>query len=223
MPIPVTCPTCHKRFQVSDKFAGQKGPCPSCKGIIQVPAKSEEVVVHAPEEFGPKSTSGTAVLKPIGRSEARFSVPAAAGIGAGVLTVFLVAWLLRSEEGKVALPILAAGAVLLGPPLALGGYTFLRSDELEPHRGRALYVRSLVCGLVHAALWGVYALGIHLVFEGEPLETYQLAFAAPVLVAAGAFASVLSLDLDPTSGAIHYGLYLLVTVVLRLVMNLPAY
>ena len=41
MPIQVTCPSCLKRFQVSDKFAGKSGPCPNCKKSLRVPDKSE--------------------------------------------------------------------------------------------------------------------------------------------------------------------------------------
>ena len=29
----------HTRFKVSDKFAGQEGPCPKCKAKIKIPAK----------------------------------------------------------------------------------------------------------------------------------------------------------------------------------------
>ena len=35
MAIDVTCPSCHTRFQVSDKFAGKSGPCPKCKNTIR--------------------------------------------------------------------------------------------------------------------------------------------------------------------------------------------
>ena len=34
----------------------------------------------------------------------------------------------------------------------------LRDDELEPYRGTAIYVRSAGCGLVYAALLGVFSL-----------------------------------------------------------------
>ena len=35
-----------KRYTVSEKFAGQQGPCPHCKAILTIPAKEDEVVVH---------------------------------------------------------------------------------------------------------------------------------------------------------------------------------
>src|SRR6185436_17408582 len=88
MPISVVCPGCKKRFSVSEKFAGQKGPCPSCKAVIQIPDKAEEVVIHAPEEAGPKDSKGKTVLKPILREETRFDPKIAIGIAVAVIAVF---------------------------------------------------------------------------------------------------------------------------------------
>ena len=72
MPIPVTCPKCHTRFKVSEKFAGQKGPCPKCKEVILVPKLEDEVVISAPVA-GPKDGKGRQILKPIKRKENKFS------------------------------------------------------------------------------------------------------------------------------------------------------
>ena len=60
----------------------------------------------------------------------------------------------RQECSAISITIL--GSVLLGPPLAFAGYTFLRDDELEPYRGTEVLLRSLACGLVFAAIWGAY-------------------------------------------------------------------
>lgn len=38
MPIPVTCGHCHKSFKASDSAAGRKSKCPSCGGLIEIPA-----------------------------------------------------------------------------------------------------------------------------------------------------------------------------------------
>jgi hypothetical protein len=223
MAISVICPGCHKRFSVSEKFAGQKGPCPSCKAIIQIPQKSDEVVVHAPEGFGPKDSQGRAVLKPIFRQETTFNPTVAVGIGGAALTVLLIAVFMRGYGGDVPMWFLGLGAAVLGPPLALAGYTFLRDDELEPYRGTAVLVRSLICGLCYALLWGVYAIVVFYVNEGEPLEIFQMAVLVVPLFAGGAGLAFVTFDIDYGSGAIHYGLYLLVTVVLRLIMGLSAY
>jgi hypothetical protein len=223
MAISVVCPGCHKRFSVSDKFAGQKGPCPSCKAVIQIPQKADEVVVHAPEGFGPKDSQGRAVLKPIFRQETQFSPAVGVSIGGAALVVLLIAVFLRSYRGDVPMWLLGLGAVILGPPLALGGYTFLRDDELEPYRGATVLIRSTICGLGYALLWGVYALVLFYVNEGDPFEIFQMVFLAVPLVLAGAGLAYVSFDIEFGSGVIHYGLYLLVTVALRLIMGLSAY
>jgi len=59
-------------------------------------------------------------------------------------------------------------------------------------------------------------------FDGDPLEVTHMLFVAPAMFGVGAFAAYLSLDLEWGTAAIHYGMYLLVTIVLRLIMGLPA-
>ncbi len=226
MAINVTCPSCQARFQVSDKFAGQTGPCPKCKHPIKIPAKSEEVVIHAPDNFGPKDSSGRAVLKPLERQETRITAVAIAAIVAACLTTLLLAFILgrayaQSESG-VPLPVLIVGAVLLGPPLALAGYGLLRDQELEPHRGFSLLARVLVCGLIYAALWAAYAY-LKTTLLGGQVEIFHLAFVAPALVSAGAVAALACLELDFGTGALHYGIYLFVTVLLRVTMGMLPY
>lgn len=223
MPISVVCPGCKKRFTVSDQFAGKKGPCPKCKTIIQVPKKTEEVVVHGPDAFGPKDSSGKATLEPIKRKETKFSPLLAGAIVGLILLVVIVAWVLRPGEGESApLILLAIGAVVLGPPLSLGGYTFLRDDELAPFRGIELLVRATACSLVYAATWGFVAIVKFYLFEGAPLEVWQMFFVVPIMAVMGTFAAHLGLEFEVGTSAIHYGLYLLVTIGLRLIMGIPA-
>jgi hypothetical protein len=116
MAIPVICPGCKKSFNVSDKFAGKQGPCPQCKTLIKVPEKSEEVVLHAPEGFGPKDTKGRAVLKPIARKETKVSPLLTAIILVTGVVVLAVAWMFRSPKGDVPLLLLVVGALALAPP-----------------------------------------------------------------------------------------------------------
>ena len=225
MPIPVTCPKCHTRFNVSDKFAGQKGPCPKCKETIQVPTKEEEVVIHAPEEFGPKTATGEAVLKPIERSETKIGVPMIIAIALGAVLVVVVAFLVgrMSSDGGVSSVFLGIGAALLAPPIALAGYAFLRNDELEAYRGGPLVLRVVICAVVYACLWGLYAYVRMLLFPTNPPELYALVIIIPALVGMGAIAPLAALDFDFSTACIHYGVYLGVCVLLRLVMGLPAF
>ncbi len=221
MPIRVTCPGCHKRFEVADKFAGKKGPCPKCKTKITIPEKDEEVVVHE-QDTGPKDKEGRSVLKPIAREEAKFSPVWAVVIGVAALAVVGAAWYLRGQEEKSPV-LLGLGAAILGPALALAGYSFLRNDELEPYRGRELLVRAVICGLVYAALWGVYELVVALLFQGDRPEIFALLYLLPPIVLAGALAAYASLDLEFGSAMVHYGMYLAATVGLRALMNIDLF
>ncbi|MCL4202534.1 MAG: hypothetical protein KJ000_08555 [Pirellulaceae bacterium] len=219
MAINVVCPGCKKRFSVDDKFAGKQGPCPKCKTVIKVPDKTEEVVIHEPESFGPKDTKGRAVLKPIARKEAKFSPVLAAVAGISSLLVLVAAWMLRGQASPL---LLGIGALVLAPPLAWSGYAFLRDDEYEPFRGRELWVRVGACSLVYALLWGLIPLIAGYGLRLDELELIHMAFLAPLLIGLGAFTAYASLDFDFGVGALHYGLYLTVTVVLRLVLGLSA-
>ena len=226
MDIVVTCPSCMARFKVSEKFAEQTGPCPKCKKPIRVPEQAEEVVIHAPEEFGPKDSSGRGVLKPIEREETEASPVAITAMVAACLVVLVAAFFLGraypGPEKAVPMLFLGLGAVLLGPPLAVAGYGLMRDAELEPYRGGTLWLRAILCGLAYAALWGGYWYIKQQLFDGD-VEMFHLVFVAPVLVALGAIAPLATLDLDYSSGAMHYGLYLLVTCLLRLLMGMPVY
>ena len=104
-------------------------------------------------------------------------------------------------------------------PLAFAGYTFLRDDELEPYRGRALIIRAGLCGLAYAALWGAYMpLPMYGVITGE---AWQWVFVAPVFIAVGAAVACACLDLEFGSAAMHYCFYVVVTLLLRAALGLP--
>ena len=196
MPIQVTCQKCHKRFSVSEKFAGKTGPCPNCKATIKVPDKSDEVVIHAPESFGPTDSSGKAVLKPIEREEVKTTPVAIVLIVGSIITSIIVALLLRAiyPDGSAPWALLAVGSLLLAPPLALAGYWFLRNENLEPHRGGSLAIRVMICAVLYAALWGGYALAKHFLFGGNQPQMFHFALIGPALLGAGGAIGLATLD-----------------------------
>jgi hypothetical protein len=224
MAIQVTCPGCRTRFKVGDQHAGKQGACPKCKTPIRIPKPEEEVVVHAPEhsELGAKDAKGRHVLKPIAFEETKFSPLWFAAIAGVAIIVIVIAVFLRGSE--IGLPVLATGAILLGPPLAYGGYTFLRDAELEPHKGKSLILRSIICGVVYACLWGLYAY-LRWRLWGEAgtndLQTWQVLAMAVLILPLGSLAAYASFDLEPLSSLFHYSLYLLVTILLRMTLGLP--
>jgi predicted Zn finger-like uncharacterized protein len=220
MPISVVCPSCQARFAVSEKFAGKKGPCPKCKAVITVPDKpAEDVKIHVPEQFaaGGKDSAGRPVLKPIARKDTKLSATNLVAIGGAVIVTLAIAFLLRGVSNK--LPIITAGLLIVSPPLAVAGYTFLRDDELEPYRGRALLIRATMCGLGYAVLWAAYLpLASYGIISGE---AWQWLFIAPAFIAVGAGLSFACLDLDFGSAAMHYCFYVAVTLLLRFAIGLP--
>jgi hypothetical protein len=221
MPIQVICPNvkCRERFVVSDKFAGQTGPCPKCKTPIRIPKKEEEIKIHAPEDAGPKDATGKLVLKPIARKDAKFSIVLAVIIGVMVLVSLGAAYGLGvAFKGAPPWWILAPAAVLLAVPLGYGGYAFLRDDELEPYSGQSLLVRSLIAAVIYGAIWGVFALLRIFVFE-DGMSLMVLTMVAVPLVAVGAVTAYGALDLSFGSAALHFGLYAIFTLALALLMR----
>lgn len=227
MPIQVTCPGCLKRFSVADKFAGQKGPCPKCKAIIAIPKKGDEVVIHSPEhsEAGAVGVSGRHALKTYKRKDTKFQPLVFTGVIGAVLVALLAALVVRSQ-GAPEMWLKALAAIVMGPPLAWAGYTFLRDAELEAYHGLPVLLRSLACGLVYALLWGVFVFlgdrffGTDAMTKG--LEIWQMVVLIVPVFAGGTLAAFASFDLDPGSAFFHCAMYFAVTVILRLVAALPA-
>jgi cation transport ATPase len=227
MPILVICTGCHKRFKVSDKFAGKSGPCPQCKTVLQIPTLDEEVKVHAPEEFGGKNAEGKGVYKPIAK-EPLSVTPIMWTLTVGLVVLVPVIAFVLGRIIHETLPLavgrmvtLGVGALLVAPMLVWAGYSFLRNDELEPYRGTALWIRVTICSVIYAALWGVYAYMVTmLVGDAQPESIIHLLVIVPVLVVAGGLTSLATLELDATAAGLHYGFYLLATVVLRLIMGI---
>lgn len=224
MPIQVTCPKCFKRFQVSEKFAGKTGPCPNCKNQIRVPDKSEEVVVHAPDDGAPKDRTGQSVLKPLKRTETDVTRRGLIMTFGAVLAAVAVALGFRfGFEDGAPLWAAVAGAILLGPPLVWAGYTFVRESELAPYEGPELRNRVLILSLALAALWLLYAFVPSYISDLEsPNEMSFLSFGIIfcVMVGLGAVASVVSFELEFASGLAHAGLYLIVTLALALLSGI---
>lgn len=218
MPILVVCPTCHTRFQVSEKFAGKQGPCPKCKAQITVPKLEDEVKVHAPQEFagGGKDAKGRPVLKPIEREETKVRPAIIGAIVAGTIAVLVGAYFLGQQEGDPHVGILAAGLAAISPALVLGAYTVLRDQELEPYRGMPLLARVAICAAVYAIMWGAFGF----LYDRIEDNVLWLFYAAPFLII-GTLTAMYTLDLDAGSAFFHYGFFLVVTILLRMMLGLP--
>ena len=220
MAIQVTCPNCLKRFQVSDKFAGKTGPCPSCKAKIKVPDKDEEVVIHAPEDGAPKDSTGQSVLKPIVRQETDVTRKGLVISVTVILVAIAIAVTLRFVYGGAPLWAQWAAAIFLAPPLVAYGYQFVHDQELAPYVGRELRDRVLVLSAILASLWLIYAFVPSYVMNLERAsEMSYMAFGITlaVMVVAGAIASVATFELEFINGLAHAGLYLISMLALALI------
>jgi predicted Zn finger-like uncharacterized protein len=220
MPIAVTCPGCKASFRVSDQYAGKKGPCPKCKAVITVPAAVPEVVIHGPEEFASagKDSTGRALSKPIPRSAFRPTRARLAAVAGGVVAVLLAAvatrWLLEGLPTAVQALIHTVGLCAVSPPIVLAGYSFFRdAEELEPYRGRALWLRVGLCSLVYVVLWGAFALGSERLLSGME---YWIWMVVPVpFLLIGGLTALGTLDLAGSNAFFHYCFYLAATLLLR--------
>ncbi|HVX61387.1 MAG TPA: hypothetical protein VHC19_12320 [Pirellulales bacterium] len=182
---------------------------PAAAGTKPAPAPMPEVVIHAPEEFGPKNAQGRATTKPIARTETKFEVIPAVIISACVLVTLAVTWILRTQLQQNLL-MRGGGLLLVSPALAVAAYTFLRDDELEPYRGRWLWLRGTICGLVYMALWGVYMF----LPADATAEAYNWIIVGPPFFVVGAMTAYATFDLDFGNGFFHYCFYVLVTLLL---------
>ena len=218
MAINVICPGCHTRFQVSEKFAGKKGPCPKCKYQITIPSANEQIEIHAPEEHegGGRGIDGKLVLKPIEREDVRIT-PLALGVVFGTIVVTVAAAYFGAEIFKSNLILRAVGILVISPVLAFAGYKFLLDMEAERLMGRDLYLRSLGCGVAYSLLWGVFAYVSGQALTGEMWA--WLLVAPPFLVTGGLIALAL-FNFDFTTGMLHYLFYVLVFIVLRWLIGL---
>lgn len=209
MSIRVTCPKCHTRFNVSDKFAGKKGPCPKCKTTIQIPAKDEQVVVHEPEMTGPKSRTGESILKPIRRKEVKIT-----SVHITLIVCMLVLFLICALIFNFTFPdkfnfpswILWISAIAMAPPMCFAGYFLLRDQELDGYVGKELWMRILACSVIYALLWIAMPVGKYAF--SDSYETGSWIMALIIMAGAGGAAGMLCFDLDYIMGSVHYGLYL---------------
>ena len=209
MAIRVTCPKCHTRFNVSDKFAGKEGPCPKCKTKIKVPDKTEEVVIAAPPVSGPKDSQGRSVLKPIKRRETILSTVQLVLIGTTIVGFLAISFLMRTmipERADFPIWLLGVSALIIAIPLVYVGYAFLRNQELDFFVGLELWGRVGICSAIYAITW--IAMPIAYFAFNNHYEVGSYVIAGVIMLGIGGVAGMYCFDLDYFMGSVHYGLYL---------------
>ena len=158
MPLHVICPGCLKRFQVNARFAGMKGPCPSCGTIIDIPKEGIKIQNADDTEPG-KGTKRKASVQLLPRSERKFDPVVAGWYALGVLGVLLLAFVLGCIPMHDSLRTLIGtlGLCLIAFPLALLGYQAVRDQEqIFTFTHEELYRRAGVAAAGYVILWIVF-------------------------------------------------------------------
>ena len=217
MAIDVTCPGCFKRFQVSDRYAGMKGPCPSCNTIINIP--KDKLKIAEPDEFesGGKTVKGRAVLKPLDRKVAVIAGREWGMMALCVVGVFGLAMFVGRFSADIGVWGVRTIALMGTAGVAYGttifGYILLRSgDELEYYEGPDLHQRTGYCAGAYTLLWVLFEMLVHYVgAQGTiVLWIYLVPFIAVGIIAAAAL-----FDLDFSVATVHYFIFFFAVIVLR--------
>jgi hypothetical protein len=211
MAIAVICPGCKTSFRVSEKFAGQTGPCPKCKAPIKIPAASSEVKIHGPDA-GPKDAKGRPVFKPLRRLDVVISNNVwLIGVGCALVAVFAALLLKKPLQGNFV--VRAVATLIVTPGLCVAGYFLLRNREkLDVLSGRGLWLRTAICTGCYLVIWAGYAY-VRTRYN-IPTEVWQLFVILPSMLMLGAFAALGSYELDFGSALMHYCFHVLAIVML---------
>jgi len=221
MAIDVICTGCHKRFQVSDQFAGKKGPCPGCQTIIEIPKLEDVVVVHERERT---STGAPAKLDSIKRQRTTASklelFAALITLTLG-LTVTIVGCFVRPEDSTApGILISALAGCFFGIGTSLLGYIVLRNPELEIVNDRKTILKAGGIGIMYAFIWRLQIIitDSTLTLEDGIILPGVIVLAIALTVTAS-FLSMVLLDFEFSQGLIHTSLFIGALVIYSLILG----
>ncbi|MBR2004735.1 MAG: hypothetical protein IJ991_11235 [Thermoguttaceae bacterium] len=205
MAIRVICSGCMTSFEVGDQFAGQKGPCPKCGHIIEIP--KVQVVVHAPDEVvqDGKTTRVGKETRPIEQKRFEFSTQGLLLSLLGILLVFGAAFGVGLAKSAVLSGIVGAVAVFgIAFPIARFGYMLIRdADDLEKLDGSELTQKSLFTALVFGGSWLVFELFV--AFLGSQGLTAALLLIPVAIV--GSFGALIFFDCNFGKALLVYAVF----------------
>lgn len=205
MAIRVLCSGCMTSFEVGDQFAGQKGPCPKCGHIIEIP--KVQVVVHAPDEVvqDGKTTRVGKETRPIEQKRFEFSTTGLLLSLLGILLVFGAAFGVGLAKSAVLSGIVGAVAVFaIAFPIARFGYMLVRdADDLEKLEGSELTQKSLFAALVFGGSWIVFELFV--AFLGSQGLTAALLLIPVAIV--GSFGALIFFDCNFGKALLVYAVF----------------
>lgn len=218
MAINVICPGCMTRFQVDDRFAGKKGPCPKCGHIIEIP--KEKLIIHAPEDItsGGKTVPGGSTLRPITQVRFIFNRSQLFLALLGIIAVCAAAFGLGFWENCLIKAIVGLVCTLLiGVPLTAYGYMMIREeDDLEILLGNELYKRSFFAALGFSFVWAIFEGFVYSLNPGPAFVIYLV----PTMIL-GSIVGIYIYDTNGGKAALLFSLFVLCVLFLRGIMFTP--
>lgn len=218
MAIQVICPGCMRRFEVADRFAGKKGPCPRCGHIIEIP--KEQVVVHAPDEMiiEGRKVKNPDFVRPIERSQYAFTRGQIIANFVGALVLLLGAYLFHFLGVGVTKWVAGTlGIFVAAFALARSGYILVRNpDDLEMFLGNRLNKKAVIVALGYTAAWLIFEI---LFFIFDP-GFYFFVILLPITILAS-FIPLVVFDTDYGDSFMLFVIFVLCVVLLRGIMFAP--
>ena len=221
MAIDVICTGCHKRFQVSDEFAGRKGPCPGCKTVIEIPKLEDIVVVHerettktgAPTKLNSIRRQGTTVSK----LEIIISL---AAVTLGLTTAFIGRFTISGASSSPGILIWGIAGSMLGIGTSLLGYIVLRNSELEIVNDRKTILKASGIGILYAVLWRLQIIITDSALTMEDgIILPGVIVLALALTAIASFLPMVLLEFEFAQGLVHTSLFIAALVAYSLILG----
>lgn len=218
MGIRVICPGCMRRFEVSERFAGKKGPCPKCGHEIEIP--KENIVIHAPDEIiiEGKKVKNPDFVRPIEREPYAFSRRQMIINIIGAIVILAFAYLFHFlGSGPLKWMAGTAGIFVVAFALAKTGYILVRNpDDLEIFLGGELFRKSCLVALGYVVCWTVFEILLLYLNPGF----FFFAFLLPIALLA-AFIPLVAFDTDYGDSFMLFVIFVLCVVVIRGTMFFP--
>ncbi len=203
-------------FEVDDRFAGKRGPCPKCGHIIEIP--KEKLIIHAPDTItdGGK-TKATALAghdaRPIAAKRIIYTGKQIFWGVMGALGALALTYLVGASGLTLVAKIFGAIAVfLIAYPIAEFGYTLIRDEnDLEMLLGNERHWKSFYTALVFGASWLVFEGFAYFLNATGPMTCLYLL----VCGALGAIGALVFFDCNYGKAVLVYALFAVAAIVGR--------